>query len=156
MKRFSFHSGSPTETIKFGSRLSKYFLPGTVVALKGGLGSGKTTLIQGMAKGLGVAKQEVKSPTFVIFHVYNGKFPVYHFDLYRLENPKELEAIGFDEFVSDAGAISFIEWANHAGSNLPDDLLTVHLKDMGESHREFKMEAQGVRSQKILKAFSKK
>ena len=150
-----FSSNSPEETVNFGARLSKYFLPGTVVALMGNLGSGKTTLIQGFAKGLGVSKGQVKSPTFVLFHIYKGRFPVYHFDLYRLEKAKELEDIGLEEFLSDRQTVSVVEWAERALSALPKDQLLIRLTDHGRDRRSFYLRATGRRSQKILRAFLK-
>lgn len=152
MKSFLFLSESPQETIAFGAKLAKCLRPGMVVGLVGGLGSGKTTLIQGIASGLGVQRKEVKSPTFVIFHIYKGRFPVYHFDLYRLEKTKELEVIGFDEFVSDPEAVALIEWAERGESLIPADYLEVRLKHKGEAKREFKIAAHGPKSQQILKA----
>ncbi len=153
MTSFLFCSKSPGETVRFGCRLGKKLSSGTVVALTGNLGSGKTTLIQGLAKGLGVSKGTVKSPTFVLFHIYKGRIPVYHFDLYRLGKSAELEDIGFSEFVSDGKAVSVIEWAERARALLPKDLLTIHLKDTGENTRELRLKAVGLKSQKILKEF---
>ncbi len=153
MPSFSITSHSPRETINFGRRLGGRFVPGVFVALIGGLGSGKTTLIQGFAKGLHIKKESVKSPTFVIFHIYNGKFPVYHFDLYRLEKETELEAIGFEEFISDRKAVSFVEWAERGKSFLPKDRLTIYLNDVGNDIRKFKIKAEGPFSEKVLKEF---
>lgn len=83
------------------------------MALVGEIGSGKTTLVKGIALGLGVQEaREVRSPTFVIFHIYKGRVPLYHFDLYRIEKVSDLEGIGMDEFLADPNAISVIEWAD--------------------------------------------
>ena len=153
MMPLSIHSNSPEETLKFGRRFGRHLLPGTVVALTGGLGSGKTTLIQSFAKGLGVKKGEVKSPTFVLFHIYKGKYPVYHFDLYRLSDTSELEAIGFDEFIADPSAVSFVEWAERAAAFLPKDFLQVKLKDEGETVRRFWIRGSGPKSRKMIQAF---
>lgn len=150
-----FSSHSPSETIDFGMRFAKHFLSGTVVALVGELGSGKTTLIQGFAKGLGIPKGQVKSPTFVLFHIYNGRFPVYHFDLYRLTKTSELEDIGLDEYLSDRQAVSVIEWAERASSVLPKDQLLIRLTDCGGNNRTFHVRATGRLSQRILQAFLK-
>ena len=87
--------------------------PGTVIALVGGLGTGKTTFVKGLALGLGVRDvREVKSPTFVIFHIYKARLPLYHFDLYRLDKQVDAETIGMDEYLDDPNAISVVEWAD--------------------------------------------
>lgn len=153
---YSFHSKSVKESMHFGAKLAHFLTPGSVVGFQGELGSGKTTLVQGIAEGFGIPRHDVKSPTFVIFHVYNGKFPVYHFDLYRLEHEKELGAIGFEEFTSDPKTVSLIEWIEKAGTFQPDDLILIHLRTKSPTEREFKLEAQGRRSKKILQKFIKK
>ena len=103
---------APEETIACGERIAQMLTPGMNVALDGDLGSGKTTLIKGIARGLGLLDAaQVKSPTFVIFHIYKAEVPIYHFDLYRLNDESDLDAIGFDEFLADPEAISVVEWA---------------------------------------------
>jgi tRNA threonylcarbamoyladenosine biosynthesis protein TsaE len=112
-KKQVFNSKSQAETIEFGRRFARKLKPGTLVGLVGDLGSGKTSFVKGMALGLGVKdKREVHSPTFVIFHIYKGRIPLYHFDLYRLENTADLEAVGADEFLTDKQAVSVVEWAD--------------------------------------------
>jgi len=155
MAQLILKSNSKNETIRFGKRLAKALKPGSVIAFVGNLGSGKTTWIQGLASGLGVEQSHVKSPTFVVFHIYKGKYPVYHFDLYRLEDSSELDAIGFDEFVGDVNSVSFIEWADRAKKELPKDCLTIKLADKGDNLREFRLSAGGPESKKILEQFKK-
>ncbi len=105
-------SSSAKETIELGRKIGRTLKAGTVVAFCGELGSGKTTMIKGIALGLGVKNQrEVKSPTFVILHIYNGRLSLYHFDLYRMENVSDLDSLGMDEFLSDPKAVTVIEWA---------------------------------------------
>jgi tRNA threonylcarbamoyladenosine biosynthesis protein TsaE len=124
----SFLTHSAKETSELARRLAKEFLPGTVVALAGPIGSGKTVFIKGLAKGLGVRKSEdVKSPTFVLLHVYEGRMPIYHFDLYRLEEEKELDAVGFDEYVTNPETISLVEWADRAKKRVPKNAVWVKL-----------------------------
>ncbi len=127
MEKFISHS--PEETIDFAKRFSKKLKPGSVIALEGNLGAGKTTFIKGVALGLGLKKQdEVKSPTFVVMHIYPTRPVLYHFDLYRLETIKELEAIGFEEFIDDPKAITCVEWSEKAKELLPADVYKVSLK----------------------------
>jgi tRNA threonylcarbamoyladenosine biosynthesis protein TsaE len=109
----SWVSSSPEQTIERGRRIAKSLRPGSVVALEGDLGSGKTTLVKGIALGLGVGSaREVKSPTFVIMHIYQGRLPLYHFDLYRLDETSDLQSIGLEEFMTDPNSVSVIEWAD--------------------------------------------
>ena len=136
-----FHeSYSEEETRKFAERLAKKLCPGAVVALTGPIGSGKTVFIKGLCRGLGVRKsEEVKSPTFVLLHIYEGRAPIYHFDLYRLEDEKELDPIGFDEFVSGGQAISCVEWAERAPRRIPKGSIWVELKITGPASRRIRI-----------------
>ena len=132
MKEFISHSEK--ETIEFAKKFAKTLKPGSVIALEGNLGSGKTTFIKGIALGLGLkGTDEVKSPTFAIMHVYPTHPTLYHFDLYRFENSKEAEAIGFQEFIHDPAVISCIEWPERAAKLIPSTALRLHL-ELGEEN----------------------
>lgn len=146
-----FKTNSKEETVALGKKIAKQLAPGILIALVGDLGSGKTTMIQGIANGLGAKREEVKSPTFILFHIYKSKIPVYHFDLYRLESSKQFEEIGFDEFALDPNTIVLIEWADRADSILPKDRLQISLKETAENRREISINATGLESKKILK-----
>lgn len=123
-------------TVRLGKTFAKKLKPGTVIALSGGLGSGKTTFIKGIAVGLGLKDpDEVKSPTFALMHIYATKIPLYHFDLYRLEGLKEIQNIGFEEFAADPKAITCIEWAAKARSLLPSNVIQVVLETTGPNTR---------------------
>lgn len=140
----SWKSNAPADTIKCGREIAKTLRPGATVALVGELGSGKTTLVKGIALGLGVRDvREVKSPTFVIFHIYNGRIPLYHFDLYRLEGEGDFEGIGLDEYLSDRKAVSVIEWADRAPKLLSGCDVRIELVRLGESHRQIRMSRSG-------------
>ena len=140
----SWKSASADETIGYGREIGQMLRPGSTVALVGELGSGKTTLVKGLALGLGVRdSREVKSPTFVIFHIYNGRIPLYHFDLYRLEGKGDFEGIGLDEFLSDPKAISVIEWADRAPKLLSDSDVRIELSRLSESRRQIKVYRSG-------------
>ncbi|OQX53837.1 MAG: tRNA (adenosine(37)-N6)-threonylcarbamoyltransferase complex ATPase subunit type 1 TsaE [Candidatus Omnitrophica bacterium 4484_213] len=102
---------SPQETQELGKKFAVSLKKGDIVALFGELGSGKTTMIQGISWGLGVSKDiYVNSPSFVILKEYQGKFPIYHFDLYRLKNFCELTEIGYPDLLDNKGVV-LIEWA---------------------------------------------
>ena len=127
---------SPQETIEFAKGFAKDLRPGTVLCLEGQLGSGKTTFIKGLAEGLGLKHPEqVKSPTFVLMHIYKAKTPLYHFDCYRLNSIEELENIGFQDFVNDPQAVSCVEWAEKAGDLIPDNARHIHFEILDTSRR---------------------
>jgi len=122
-----------------GTRLAAKLKKGDVVALIGPLGAGKTVLTKGIAKGLGVKDvQYVNSPTFVIIKEYEGKMPLYHFDLYRLSGPGSLDEICYDEYFY-GGGVSVVEWADKIGSMLPKKRLEVRLSVAGENKRKIEI-----------------
>ena len=128
---------TPKETVQFARKFAKTIRAGSVIALDGDLGAGKTTFIKGLALGLGIKNQEeVKSPTFVILHVYETKIPIYHFDLYRLDEEKDFRAIGLDEFVYDPNVIVCVEWAHKAKSWLPPSTHQVRIEIKGKNARQ--------------------
>ena len=136
MSKTVFTSHSDQETIEFARKFAKSVKPGSVLAMEGDLGAGKTTFIKGLALGLGLKrKDEVKSPTFVIMHVYEASVPIYHFDLYRLDDEKDFQAIGLDEFAHDPHSICCIEWADKAKAWLPDATHRVSLRHGGPTTR---------------------
>ncbi len=110
---------SPKETEALARRLGSTATKGLTLCLTGDLGAGKTLFAQGFARGLGVA-DEVTSPTFNLMNLYNGRLPLVHFDLYRLEREEELEAIGFYEYVSMPGGVVLIEWADKFPDAMPE------------------------------------
>ena len=127
---------SPQETIEFAKALAKEFKPGTVLCLEGQLGSGKTTFIKGLAEGLGLKHPEqVRSPTFVLMHIYKAKMPLYHFDCYRLDSLEELENIGFVDFLNDPQAISCVEWAEKAGDLIPKEARHIRFEILDATQR---------------------
>ncbi len=129
---------SPEETRKLGEKLAESFSPGSVVALFGSLGSGKTCLTQGICSGLGV-KDFVVSPSFVLINEYQGKFRVYHIDLFRLEKLSEIVNLGYEEYFYGDG-ICIVEWAEKAFELLPEKRLEIHLKILSEKEREIRIE----------------
>ena len=129
-------TNSPQETINFAKGFAAGLNPGTVLCLEGQLGSGKTTFVKGLAEGLGLKHPEqVKSPTFVLMHIYKAKTPLYHFDCYRLNSLEELENIGFQDFVNDPHAISCVEWADKAGDLIPEAARHIRFEILDASRR---------------------
>lgn len=107
-----YHTEGAAETIALGRALASLLKPGDVVAFYGDLGAGKTTMIKGIAAGLGVS-EVVKSPSFVIATEYQGRLPVYHIDLYRLDEKSDFGAFGFEDYLTGDG-VCLVEWAERA------------------------------------------
>jgi tRNA threonylcarbamoyladenosine biosynthesis protein TsaE len=121
------------DTHALGVRLGEAASPGTVIALRGDLGAGKTALAQGIGAGLGV--RGVRSPTFVILQLHEGgRLQLWHGDWYRLSDPDELEHLGFDDALA-AGGVVVVEWAERFPEALPADHLVVELVDQGQGRR---------------------
>jgi tRNA threonylcarbamoyladenosine biosynthesis protein TsaE len=110
MKTLFFSTQSNDETVNLGKIIAKSLMPGQGVLLTGDLGAGKTTIISGICQTLGYSGH-VKSPTFVIAWLYEGNFPIYHIDLYRLDDYCELENIGWEE-MTDESRVYLVEWAD--------------------------------------------
>lgn len=128
-------SKSEKETINFGEKIARRLKPGDLVALSGDLGAGKTTLVKGIAKGLGVKDyRHVNSPSFVLVKEYKGKIPLYHFDIYRLNKLKDIEDIGYEDYLGRRGVV-VIEWARKMGRILPKKYLEISLKIKSPSQR---------------------
>ena len=144
-----FISQSFEETQEFGRRLALKLRPGDVICFYGELGSGKTTMIKGIAEGLKVKSDYVHSPTFTLLNVYeHGRIPLYHFDLYRIDKPEEIFDIGYDEFLYGNGA-AVVEWSERFGSLLPEERLEIHLEHKGDDKRAIIIKAVGEKYQKI-------
>lgn len=126
-------SSSPEQTRQIGESLAAIIRPGDVVCLKGGLGVGKTSLVQGICAALGV-KEDVVSPSFSLINEYRGSIVVYHIDLYRLEGSWETEYLGLEEFLYGEG-VSFIEWPARAEKLLPFERLDIEIERTGDNSR---------------------
>ena len=142
-------SNSAEQTREIGARLGRRLRPGDLVLLHGDLGTGKTTLAQGIARGLGVA-DHVQSPTFTLVNEHETRAPgpkdgqparLYHLDLYRLAGDDDLDSFGFDDYLAPADGISLIEWPERAAARLPLTYLLVRLEHLGEGKRRLVIEA---------------
>ena len=131
-----FVSHSPEETIEIGRELARRLAPPRLVLLSGDLGSGKTTLSKGIISGLGAAREEdVTSPTFTLVHVFRNHATVYHVDLYRVEQFRDLETLGLEDVLSEP-AIVIIEWAERFSLRSDWPRLFVHLEHVeGDTRR---------------------
>lgn len=137
MKRV-FETFSLEETQKLGEELALELKAGDVIALNGDLGAGKTAFTQGLARGLGV-EDYVTSPTFTIMNVFEGRLPLYHFDVYRISDPDEMEAIGFEEFLYGEG-VCVIEWSDLIKELLPKGTIDIRIYKEGPESRKFEIE----------------
>ena len=127
-----FEVNSPEETKELGVKFAKESDPGTVIALIGDLGVGKTVFTKGIAKGLGI-EENITSPTFTILESYNeGRMPLHHFDVYRISDVDEMEEVGFDDCVYSDG-ITIIEWAGLIEDIIPKGTFVVEIsKDLSK------------------------
>lgn len=133
-------SETPEETFDLGKRLGEHLKVPSIVCFFGDLAAGKTTLIKGLAAGAaGISPDHVSSPTFVLLNIYEGKKPVYHFDLYRLANAEGFFSLGFDEYWH-AGGICCIEWAERIAGHLPPNVISIRMKSLSENKREISLE----------------
>jgi len=128
---------SPDETKAFAADLAKKLKPGSVLALHGDLGSGKTCFVQGLAEAVGVT-EIVNSPTFTIINEYRGRFRLYHVDLYRINSSAEAEALGMDDFLEGDG-ITAIEWPEFFSSLLPKSAIHIYFEFVNANRRRIKI-----------------
>lgn len=144
-------TNSSAETVALGERLGRLLAPGDFIALVGDLGAGKTQFTKGIAAGLGVDPgTPVTSPTYTILNIYQGRLPLYHFDLYRLEGGEEVEELGFEEYFSGSG-VCVVEWAERMGEEPQGGVLTVTIDHAGPEGRVVRFEARGDRPEAILR-----
>ena len=138
----------PEETQQVGRRLGEAARPGDVVLLIGDLGTGKTCLTQGIARGLGI-NDYVLSPSFVIVRELHGRLPLFHVDLYRLDRLKETEDIGLDDYFYDGG-ITVVEWAEKAMRLMPPAHLRIELAYISDADRKLTLQPKGKRYEELV------
>lgn len=126
-------SKSPEETEQIAQTFAQTLKPGSVVALYGGLGRGKTAFVRGLAKGLH-SSDAVSSPTFALVHEYDGDLPIFHFDMYRIQTLDDLYSTGFFDYLEMNGVV-VIEWSENIKDYLPYDVIEIHI-DLTENDNE--------------------
>ena len=129
----SFRSESVMMTEQYGRSLAAELTPGTVIALYGGMGMGKTALVRGIADGLGLTA-EVSSPTFALVHDYGGQPPLVHFDMFRVTTWEDLYSTGYFDYL-DAGAILVVEWSENIENAIPADAIKIRFTRLDENNR---------------------
>ncbi|KXG42560.1 tRNA (adenosine(37)-N6)-threonylcarbamoyltransferase complex ATPase subunit type 1 TsaE [Tepidibacillus infernus] len=150
-KPYVFFTNDVFETQQLASKLAKYLHPGDVITLEGDLGAGKTSFTQGIAKGLEIS-QVVNSPTFTIIKEYYGRIPLYHMDVYRLEDGAE--DLGFEEYFYGEG-VTMIEWASMIHEFLPEELLNIKIEKISNDQRKITFEPKGERYIQLCEEFSR-
>ena len=146
---WSYLSENEEATETLGRTLARLLVPGTVVALVGSLGAGKTSFVQSFATSLDVPRRMISSPTFVLINEYSGRLPIYHFDSYRLQDPREFLDLGIEEYFEGQG-ICLIEWADRVREYLPETRVEVHIDILGMTARRFTCSARGSEPEEIL------
>jgi tRNA threonylcarbamoyladenosine biosynthesis protein TsaE len=146
-------TSSPEETRELGKRIGELAMPGNVVLLEGQLGAGKTCLTQGIAWGLDIDEYTL-SPSFVIMRELYGRLPLYHIDLYRLDNIEESMELGLDDYLYGKG-VCVVEWAEKALSILPTEYLMIKIKYLSDTERRFELKPEGKQYEEIVTQLKK-
>lgn len=141
-------SRSPDDTNKIGIRMGKLASSGDIFLLTGNLGAGKTCLTQGIARGLGIT-EHTQSPSFVLMREFYGRLPLYHIDLYRLDNINEIADLGLDDYLYGNG-VCVIEWAEKGLSLLPVEHLMIEIEYLGDTERRLRFMPGNAHYQKLV------
>ncbi len=149
--KLTLKTNGPAATQRLGEQVGMLIEAGDVILLSGELGAGKTCLVQGVAKGLGVTST-VTSKTFVLLGEYRGRLRLYHADLYRIETPEGAEDLGLGEYTRNG--VLMVEWAERAWEVLPADHLLVRIDINGARSRRLEFEAKGLRYERLLDALA--
>jgi tRNA threonylcarbamoyladenosine biosynthesis protein TsaE len=149
---FEFFSRSPEQTRRLGTRIGSLLTKGDLVCMSGDLGAGKTTLVQGIAKGWETI-DPVSSPTFVLINEYHRKTGeiLYHMDAYRLDNAEEAIDLDLDRILEEGALL--VEWAERIKGALPDNALWINMRWMSDEQRGLMFTAHGLRSQELMDQF---
>jgi tRNA threonylcarbamoyladenosine biosynthesis protein TsaE len=135
-KQIQITTESLEETQLLGQKIGTSISAGTVICLTGDLGSGKTSFVQGLARGLGVPNNYyITSPTYVLINEYPGRYPLFHVDLYRIENPVDFQDIGLYEILHGNGVVA-VEWADKLSKDLQCEYLSVHFEILNDESRK--------------------
>ncbi|MDD5669807.1 MAG: tRNA (adenosine(37)-N6)-threonylcarbamoyltransferase complex ATPase subunit type 1 TsaE [Candidatus Omnitrophica bacterium] len=151
IKSKKFISHSVADTLSIGKSLSGYLRKADIICLSGQLGAGKTVFTKGVALGLGIKRDKIISPTFVLIREHKGKMPLYHFDFYRLSETCDIAGLGYEEYLYGDG-ISVIEWPDRLGNLMPEEFLCVELSVVDEKKRAVTFIPHGKRYRDLLEA----
>ncbi|RKY36291.1 MAG: tRNA (adenosine(37)-N6)-threonylcarbamoyltransferase complex ATPase subunit type 1 TsaE [Candidatus Omnitrophota bacterium] len=153
---FVITTDSAEHTLSLGRVIARFLKPNTVICLSGQLGTGKTTLVKGIAAGLGINSDNVNSPSYMLIKEYNGKkLPLFHFDLYRIDHNQHIAYLEIDDYFKRNGVL-VIEWAEKANFFLPEEYLQVNIRFKSINKRIFRLSAKGRLFQNIVCQVEKK
>ena len=149
MDRFTYEAPDEAATAALGAALAEVLPDGSVVALCGTLGAGKTRLVQAIAEASGVDRRDVLSPTFVLIHEYQGRRPIYHLDAYRVRDEDEFLELGPEEYFEGDG-LALVEWADRVEGCLPPERIEIRVEVTGAESRRFEVRTTGDRYRTIV------
>ena len=155
MCQLIFLSQSEEDTERLGVAMADVVPGGTTIALFGTLGAGKTRLVQAVAGAMGVPRESVTSPTFVLCHEYVGKGTIFHFDAYRVHDEDEFVQLGVEEYFSSDGIV-FIEWADRVAACLPTSRLDVHMEITANDERKISIVGLGVHQATVVRELARR
>lgn len=150
----TFTTGSPLETQKLGYEIGQLSEPSDLILLTGELGAGKTCLTQGICRGAGF-EGFASSPSFVLIREYAGRIPIYHIDLYRLDDIEEVIELGLEDYINGDG-LCVIEWADKAQTYFPSDHMRIDIEHISQDERSFKLSATGERYVQLVEQITSK
>lgn len=131
-------SFSCEDTREIARRIAEKMRPGSIICLDGDLGAGKTAFAKGFAEGLGI-REDVSSPTFTIMQIYKeGRLPLYHFDVYRLADPEEMDELGYEEFFFSDG-VCLVEWADRIGELIPEEAMRIRIEKNAQKGFDYRI-----------------
>jgi tRNA threonylcarbamoyladenosine biosynthesis protein TsaE len=151
MNSYTFLSNSPADTSGLGKKMGKRLKAGSIIALIGELGCGKTLLTRGICAGLDVPIRQVSSPTFVLVNEYHGRLPVFHMDLYRIGEIAEGFEIGILDYLGRRSGVIVVEWAEKILSLLPEGHLKVQFHILSARKRQIVLSASGHRFRSLIR-----
>ena len=153
MNKHVFHSNSPPATTALGKKIGSFLQVGSILALSGELGCGKTLFVRSVCAGLGVPLRQVNSPTFVLVNEYHGRLPVFHLDMYQLGSEADAVELGITDYLTRAeSGIMIIEWAEKILPLLPDDLMKVGFEILSAKERRIELVASSERFGSLMEA----
>ena len=154
-KKHEIISHSLAETHGFGQALGSLAPARIILALIGDLGAGKTSLVQGIARGLDIPTDYyITSPSYTLINEYPGRSTLFHVDLYRIENPEDLNDIGFFDILEENGVIA-VEWADKLGENIFSEYMSLNIEYLGNDSRKISLTAYGLEVVNLLKKLKK-
>lgn len=149
-EHFVYEANDEAATVELGAALAEVLPNGSVVALCGTLGAGKTRLVQAIAAASGIERRQVVSPTFVLVQEYHGRRTIYHVDAYRLRDEDEFLELGPDEYFESDG-LTLVEWADRVANCLPRQYLEIEIEVTGDQSRRFTITAHGERYREVVR-----